>query len=400
MPSLRPFASFACLGITAFLFVSTLRAQTADYQRIHREATVADGHNDVLGRVLQGDRIDVRGDKGHSDLPRFREGGLDVQVFSIWVHPDKGAKDGWAYALREIDSLTTLAERNPSQIRLVVSDHGLRAAIDEGAIAGIIGLEGATCIDGRPERIRQLHARGLRVFAPTWNHSVGWASSSADEDAGRGLKGLTRHGRRLIRLLDTLGILLDVSHLGAAAMKDAMEETRLPVIASHSSCASLRTHHRNLTDDQLRTVAATGGVVMINFFPAFNRAGMTDAKIELTRAYCRKLDALAKKHPKRDARFLSAADALLREAAKKGLPTLFDIADHIDHAVRTAGAQHVGLGSDFDGISYAPIGLHDVTWLPMLTRELLRRGHSETVVKGILGGNFLRVFSSLPAPTR
>ncbi len=382
----------AAACVILLLLATVVSAQPDDYLRIHREATVADGHNDVLGRVLSGDRIDIRGVKGHSDLPRFREGGMDIQVFSVWVHPNKGDADGWEYALREIDTLTAIARRIPSRLRVARSSADVREAAAAGALAGIIGLEGSTCIDSRPERLRQLHARGLRVFAPTWNHSVSWATSSADEWAGKTPRGLTPHGRRLIRLLDTLNIILDVSHLGAQAISDALAETKNPVIASHSSCASLREHHRNLTDDQLRAIASRGGVVMINYFPAFNRAGMTDKLIELTRVYAKKLDDLAKKHPRRDAAFLTKADAILREAVKKGVPTLHDVADHIDHAVATIGAQHVGLGSDFDGINYAPAGLHDVTWLPMLTRELLRRGHSEADVKAILGGNFARVF--------
>jgi membrane dipeptidase len=331
---------------------SPASAQTSDYPRIHREATVVDGHNDVLGRVVSGDRIDIRGVKGHSDLPRFREGGVDVQVFSVWVHPKKGTTEGWKEALRQIDSLHALANRSGGALCVCGSGNDADAALRAGALAGIISIEGSTSIDGKPERIRALHVRGLRMLAPTWNRSVGWASSSEDEAAGKG-KGLTAHGRRLVRLLDTLGILIDISHLGPKSIADAIQESRNPVIASHSSCASLRAHHRNLTDEQLRSVAATGGVVMINFFPPFIRAGMSKKKIEQTRAQCQRLNALAIKYPKRIGRFLTDFDAIIRQAAKQGLPTLIDVADHIDHAVRVAGAAHVGLGSDFDGISYA-----------------------------------------------
>ncbi|MCZ7555955.1 MAG: dipeptidase [Bacteroidia bacterium] len=386
---LRRLSLFSALLCVVF---TPMHAQEEDYVRLHREAVVVDGHNDVLGRVVSGTRVDVRGSTGHSDLPRFREGELDVQVFSIWVHPKKGVRDGWISVRAQLDSLHAIAKRHPSQLRLVRTAREFDAASAAGALAAVISIEGSSALDGKPERIRELHAKGLRVFAPTWNYSVDWASSSVDEAAGKKSIGLTHHGKRLVRLLDSLGIILDISHLGARAAADALSVTRNPVIASHSSCAALRPHHRNLTDEQLRTVAKRGGVVMINFFPPFLLSGMTSAKVAATRKLCTALDILAAKHPRRGTAFLKEYDRLLASARKSGLPTLLDVADHIDHAVRIAGAASVGLGSDFDGIPYAPAGLHDVTWLPMLTRELLRRGHSEGTVEGILGKNFLRVF--------
>jgi membrane dipeptidase len=387
-----PFQGLCFLPVLLCLVLLPLRAQEEDYVRIHRDALVIDGHNDVLGRVVSGDRIDVRGVSGHSDLPRFQDGGLDVQVFSIWVHPKKGVRDGWKLVHQQLDSLLAIAKRHPAQLRVVRTARELEVASAAGAISGIISIEGSSAVDGKPARIRELYAKGLRVFAPTWNYSVGWASSSVDEDAGKKPAGLTPHGKRLVRLLDTLGIILDISHLGARSSTDALAETRNPVIASHSSCAALRNHHRNLTDEQLRAVAKRGGVVMINFFPPFLLSGMTNAKVAETRKVCTALDTLAIQHARRGAAFHKEFDRMLESARRKGLPTLLDVADHIDHAVRIAGAAAVGLGSDFDGIHYAPAGLHDVTWLPMLTRELLRRGHSETTIKGILGANFLRVF--------
>jgi membrane dipeptidase len=389
----RKVVPFCCILLASLsIAVQPLRAQEEEYLRIHREAMVTDGHNDVLGRVAAGERLDERGTSGHSDLPRFREGGLDVQVFSVWVHPKKGVHKGWELVHQQIDSLHSIAKRHHTQLRVVRTARELEAAAKAGLVTGIISIEGSSAVDGKPERIRELYVKGLRVFAPTWNYSVGWASSSVDEAAGKKPAGLTQHGKRLVRLLDTLGIILDISHLGARSTADALSVTRNPVIATHSSCDALRPHHRNLTDEQLRVVAKGGGVVMINFFPPFLISGMTNARIAETRKVCAALDKLAAKHARRGAAFLKEFDKVLASARSRKLPTLLDVADHIDHAVRIAGSTSVGLGSDFDGIPYAPAGLHDVTWLPMLTRELLRRGHSESAIKGILGENFLRVF--------
>jgi len=386
-----------CVACAFTLGAATVSAQ--DAQRLHRDAVVVDGHNDILSRVLKGARMDVRGNTGQSDLPRFGEGALDVQVFSVYVHPSKAGEEGWLAGLAQIDSLRALASRAPERLAIVTDGRGVDEALRRSALAAIIGLEGALLIDGRADRLRALHARGLRVFAPTWNRSSDWATSSADEAKGMAAPGLSTKGRALVRLLDTLGMLLDVSHLGTRSIEDALRETRNPVIASHSSCAALRPHHRNLSDEQLRAIAARGGVVMINFFPPYIRANVDkNTKRALARA-CKELDALARRFKRSDARFLAAFDAAIDRAARRGIPTLRDVADHIDHAVRVMGAAHVGLGSDFDGIDHAPLGLHDVTWLPLLTRELLRRGHDEEAIRGILGGNFLRVFGHVTAGT-
>jgi membrane dipeptidase len=386
------FSIFLMLLFTA-VTSPRMMAQDLDYLRVHREAIVVDGHNDILNRVVAGERIDITTQRGHSDLPRFREGGIKLQVFSVWVHPDKGSEDGWPLVLRHVDSLHALAMNYPSRLRMVLSHRDVTAAIRVGALASVLSIEGTSSLQGRADRIRHLHDRGLRILAPTWNHSVSWASSSQYEARGRGLKGLSEHGRRLVRLLDTLGIILDVSHLGEQAIRDALHETRYPVIASHSSCAALRAHHRNLSDDLLREIAANGGVVMVNFYPPYLRTGLNRERLGQARSYHKRLATVAGRHGKHTAEFLREYDAILREANAKGLASMHHVADHIDHIVRTVGVHHAGIGSDFDGMPHVPVGLQDVTWLPLLTRELLRRGHDETAVEAILGGNFLRVFA-------
>jgi len=382
--------------MTYMLFTMPLQHAEAqqEHLRIHNDAVVVDGHNDILSRVARGDRIDIRSTRGQSDLPRFREAGLNVQLFSVYVHPRHGVENGWRAALQQMDSLHAIAGRYPDRLRVVTNMDELRRSIDADALAGILALEGALILDTKHERIRELHQRGLRVLAPTWNVSTGWASSSNDESAQRGFKGLTGHGRSIIRLLDSLGILIDVSHIGERAFYDILNTTRNPIIASHSSCAALRKHHRNLTDEQLRALARNGGVAMINFYPNYLRSDFGRSNIALLRQYCARVDKLLDKHRQHSDELLQSFDAIVLEARSKRLPTLLDVADHIEHAISIAGTAHVGLGSDFDGIPYGPVGLHDVRLLPMLTRELLRRGYRPDTVKGILGGNFLRVFKA------
>lgn len=384
--------SYTFLILLLSLPLAAPRAQ--DYLTLHSGALVVDGHNDILGRVMSGGSMERRETKGHSDLPRFREGGLDVQLFSVWVPTKHKGDDAWRYALAEIDSLRAIAVRNPARLRLVTGAADIERTVALKVIAGVIALEGALCIDGRRDRIIELYRHGLRSFGPTWNESTGWATCSKDESAGTVKGGLTGKGKSIIRLLDSLGVLIDLSHIGERSFWDVAATSINPLFASHSGCKSLRAHHRNLTDEQLRAIAKSGGVVMINFFPGFLVGGLDNARMGV---YEQRAATLKKRHPKRGAAFLKEYDRLVATAKKEGLCTIDDVVAHIDHAVRTAGAAHVGLGSDFDGINLTPIGLNDATDLPMLTRALLKKGYSDDQIRGILGMNFLRVWKTVVA---
>lgn len=378
-----------------FMLLPFTAAAQQDFMQLHRDAVVVDGHNDVLGRIMRGGDMESRGSRGHSDLPRFAAGGLDVQVFSIWVPSRERGDNAWHFALAEIDSLKAIAGRNPGRLRVVTDAGQLRHAVNEGLIAGIIGLEGGRCIDGRRDRILTLHERGMRSFGLTWNYSSDWATCSKDEAAGKVSGGLSAKGRRFVRLLDSLGVLIDVSHLGERSFWDVLETTRHPIFASHSACSALRNHHRNLTDRQLRALADNGGVIMINFYPGFLVSNLNRSRRNLVERMHVRHAELTREHPQGGSAYLAAVDKLLQEAEKRGLPSLYTIADHIDHVVQVAGIDHVGLGSDFDGISLTPVGLRDVTDLPLLTRVLRHRGYSDEDIRKILGGNFLRIFSEV-----
>jgi membrane dipeptidase len=378
-----------------FSFVAHTVFAQADFRTLHSDAHVVDGHNDVLYRVMSDGEMETYGKRGHSDIPRFARGGLDVQVFSIWV-PSKvtGAK-AWKFALDEIDSLKAIANRNEKSVRLVLNHRDMDAALASGKLAAVIGLEGGRCIDGKRDRIITLYQRGLRSCGLTWNFSSDWASCSKDESAGTVKGGLSAKGKSFVHLLDSLGVLIDVSHLGEKSFWDVLAETQHPIIASHSACKELRNHHRNLSDTQLRAITKNGGVAMINFYPGFLASNLDNARIKRMRAFTDRHAALKNKYPDRGKSYLAAVDRLVAEAATKELVTLHTLIDHIDHAVRVAGIDHVGLGSDFDGIGLTPIGLHDVTDLPLLTRELLHRGYDELSIRKILGANFLRAFRTV-----
>ncbi len=387
---LRLFAAFF-----AFMYpVSILHAQTS-FRSLHEQCVVVDGHNDILMRVIGGESIEQLTSKGHSDLKRFRSGGIDVQGFSIWVPPKYNTGgEAYQFAVREIDSLDAIIARNAWSIEKTTSGDALLHTLNRNAMAAVYALEGCHPAENSLDRILAFYKRGVRMFGLTWNNSTVWAASSNDEQEKK-QSGLSKDGVELIRLLDSLGALIDVSHSGERTFYDVLAATKNPIIASHSSCRALRNHHRNLTDDQLHALAANGGVVMINYCPAFIFAGIPGNAKELIAGYRTKLVAIEKKHGLDSKEYLRQRDALILKARNAGLPTILDVADHIQHAVQIAGSGHVGLGSDFDGIGYAPFGLDDVTQLPYLTRELQNRGLSDEDIRGILGGNFVRVFSQV-----
>ena len=318
--------------------------------RIHREAIVVDTHCDTLLRVLpppgSGRRpikLGERSDEGHIDLPRLRDGGVDCQVFAIYTGWRPNPPDALLRALQLIMAFERECDENEGLVK-AESYGDIMRAVEEGRIAGLLSLEGAEPLMGEPEMIRVFHRLGVRMISLTWN----WRNPFADGvAASRAESRLTDLGLEAIGEMERLGIILDVSHLSDSCFWDVAEVAGRPFIASHSNCRALCNHPRNLTDDMIRAIADHGGVVGINFAPDF---------------------------------------------VHKGKATLERVVDHIDHVVEVAGIDHVGLGSDFDGIRSTPEGLEDVSRLPGITEELLRRGYSEGEIRKILGGNHLRVF--------
>jgi membrane dipeptidase len=356
----------------------------AEALRIHFNALVVDGHIDTPRLMVEEDYDLARrhsSNRSHVDLPRMEMGGLDAAFFSLYVAPYYGeGASAVARAQAQIDAVRSAVATNPDRLYLAETADEVRSAAREGRTALLLGIEGGHALAASPDTLRMFAERGVRYVTLTHVNTNRWADSSQDE-ARHG--GLTALGREMVETMNDLGVLVDLSHVSDSTFADALDASRAPVIVSHSSCRALTPSGRNVTDDQLRAVADNGGVVMINFFDAMVNPHLGDDVFEEARQR-------VEQSGQGMAYIWSAIYDLRREQSIPGA-TWGDVVDHIDHAVRVAGVDHVGIGSDFDGVFDLPRGLGDVERLPWITYGLLRRGYSETDLYKILGGNVLRV---------
>lgn len=355
---------------------------------IHQDAIVLDAHNDVLyASVSRGRDIGKRLGTGHTDIPRLQEGKVNVQVFAVWGNERQGVGKGFDYANRQIDALMGIIDQNPNVIALARTVDEIKSAVWAGKIAALIGIEGGHMIEGRVDYLDSLHRRGARYLTLTWNNSLDWASSARDEvrnPARLKQKGLSDFGRQIIRRMNELGMVVDLSHVGRQTFFDVLAVTKRPVLVSHSNAYALAAHYRNLQDDQIRAVRDNGGVICVNFYSAFLDP-MFYSRVNT--AYTRYVTARDTVNRSADAKY-----RLLPPEAKEAVrPPLSVVVDHIDHLVKIAGIDHVGIGSDFDGIDSTPKGLDDCSDFPKLTAALVERGYSEEAIRKILGENVLRV---------
>ncbi len=374
-----------------------LRARAA---AIHRDSIVLDGHNDIASFWIvdygfdlgtNGDEPEDRSPWPHwifpwlpapagperirtqTDFARIDRGALDAQFFSVWVSPDyHAAGRSIERANAIIDAIDVQLERHTDRMELAVSADDVRRISGEGKFAVLLGIEGGHAIEDDLQALRDFHARGVRYLTLTWSFSHGWADASGGSGEGPGERrhgGLSEFGETVVREMNDLGMLVDISHASDETFWDAIRVARAPVIASHSSARALVGIPRNLSDEMLRAIAANGGVVMVNCM-----AMMVD--------------------PDEPGELGFALDVLLHGGRANA--SVADVVDHIEHVVEIAGIEHVGLGSDFDGSppSFFPMGLRDVSDFPNITLELLRRGYSEEQIRLILGENILRVLSA------
>lgn len=361
----------------------------AEALRLHYDALVMDGHVDTPSLMLDegyafAERHLPRADHAHLDLPRMEEGGLDAPFFSIFVSRHYGeGPEATARALAMIAEVERQLAAVPERTALAVSAEDVLRITRSGRKAILLGLEGGHALQGSEEVLRQLHARGVRYITLTHTNTNSWADSSQDTPRHGGL---STQGEALVRAMNRLGVLVDLSHVSDAAAYDALRVTRAPVILSHSSARALVDNPRNVDDAMLRAVADNGGVVMVNFYAPVVNGRLTVEVMEAV--YAR----IAREHGGDLSRLWTAIRAESR-ARGLGSATLDDVLDHLAHMAEVAGVDHVGLGSDFDGVSALPEGLRDVTRLPWITYGLLKRGFSEEDVRKILGGNTLRVLA-------
>ena len=378
------------------VLVAPARAQQSDeVLALHRRALVVDTHVDTAQRMIYEPGFDLgaRHADGQLDLPRMKEGGLDAVFFSIWTVSETPAAEAVRGALAQIDAVHETTRRLAGDVVFATSVADIRRAHGDGKIAVLVGLEGGHMIADDIGMLRTYARLGVRYMTLTHNGNTSWADASrAKPEHG----GLSDFGKDVVREMNRLGVMVDVSHVSDEAFADVLEVTTAPVIASHSSCRAIANHPRNMSDDMLRALAKNGGVVMINYYAAFLSQAFGDA----LGSVAAEVDAaLAKCAKGNEACTIMAEDRVNKALMLEGrLPKVSweAILDHIDHAVKVAGIEHVGLGSDFDGASM-PIGMEDVSMLPAITRGLLARGYSDGDVQKILGENLLRVMGEVEA---
>jgi membrane dipeptidase len=360
---------------------------------IHRRAIVVDTHNDITTPMTNLD-FDLSGTPPtpyRTNIARMKQGGLTANFFSLYIKPWYVAHGGAARrTLDMIDSVYRAVERHPNDLVFATSSTDIRRAKAQGKIACLMGIEGGHAIENSLPTLRQFYRLGVRYMTLTWNNTNDWA------DAGRGERkhnGLSDFGKEVVREMNRLGMLVDVSHVSDKTMSDALEVSKAPIIASHSSARALSNVPRNIPDDLLRRIGKNGGVVMINFYSLFiDQKTVAPQADERGRKLRAQQEALSVKYADDPERLAEESDKLEAVNPLPPLP-LAKLIDHIDHIVKVAGIDHVGLGPDFDGANDFPQGARDVSMLPNITYELLKRGYSEQNIRKILGENFLRVLA-------
>ena len=371
------------LALCSFVYMA--KAQE-DYKKIHKDLLVVDGHNDVIiSSILDGHDISNRLTVGHTDIPRLIEGGVDVQVFAVWSDDKKWKTGAFKHANDQLDALEKVIKKNHNKIAIAKSVDDIYKLQKQGKIAAVIGIEGGNMIEESIPNLVKLHKRGAKYLTLTWNYNLSWATAAALEDRKplNEQRGLSEKGISIIRKMNKLGMMVDLSHGSKKMFYDVLAVSSKPILVSHSNAAALTPHTRNLDDAQLEALKKNKGVVGVNFYSGFLDTAF-DSRIH--KIYdtqfgkpTEKMSA-SKKYHKLPAHLKFEADAKLET-----------LLDHIDYLVNKVGIDHVAIGSDFDGIESTPQYLSDVSTFPILTKSLLDRGYSKDDVAKIMGLNFIRI---------
>ena len=363
--------------------------------KLHREAIVIDTHNDITSPMTdRGFDLGTRDTSGHTqtDLPRMKEGGLDAEFFAIYVAASYAKNGGSARrALDMIDGVYEQARRHPESLEMAFTSDDIRRIAKAGKIAALMGIEGGHAIEDSLSALRQFYRLGVRYMTLTHTNTNSWADSSGDASNPdvKHHDGLTDFGKEVVREMNRLGMMVDISHVADKTFWDAIAASQAPVIASHSSARALTDVPRNMTDEMLAAVGKKGGVVMVNFASGFVNTKLVKPSPEVQA----QMDEVRQ-------RYSDNLEQMRAELAKLAGPrpkvTLDMLIDHFVHIAKVAGIDHVGIGSDFDGVGgQLPEGMEDISKLPSITYELLKRGFSDADVKKVLGENFLRTMAEV-----
>ena len=366
---------------------------------LHRQALLIDGHNDLPWQYeLMADRILSRIDIGErqpelqTDIPRLREGRVGGQFWGVFVTPALKREEIVRATIQQFDLAHNLIDRYPETFQLALTADQVEQAFRAGKIASILSLEGGHSIDDSLAVLRMFYGLGAHYMTLTHFKTISWADSATDHPRSNGLSAF---GREVVREMNRLGMMVDLSHVSTETMHDALDIAQAPLIFSHSSARALTDNPRNVPDDVLRRIPENGGVVMASFVPFFNSEAASAQFIDLEREEER-LESL----PDADERSVAEGIARWEETNPTPQVKLTDVADHIDHIRNVVGVDHVGIGSDFDGITYGPDGLEDVSKYPALTAELIRRDYGDQDIIKIMGQNIIRVMRSAESVAR
>ncbi len=373
--------------------VSSAQSVSDQAKKLQSTSIVIDTHDDTTQRLLDPKfDLSIRHNDGNIDIPRMKEGGLSAIFFSIWIPSKILGPEAVKKALDQIDAVRETVRKNPNDLMLATSAADIREAKKQHKIAVLMGVEGGHMMGNDLSVLRTFAALGVRYMTLTHMDNNEWADSSTDKPAHNGL---TDFGKDVIREMNRLGIIVDIAHVSDKTFYDALETSKAPVFSSHSSCRAICQAPRNMTDDMIRDLAKHGGVIQINYHVGFLSQEFRDFEKAHPEAEKEINEEVKKRCGDNEACRLTTGDQVVRDFMQAGKLPKVDwtvIVDHIDHAVKIAGADHVGLGSDFDG-AVMPLGMQDVTHIPQITDALLKKGYSESDIRKILGENTLRVLA-------
>jgi membrane dipeptidase len=398
----RALATLSVCLLLLLIMPSLAAAQSVSDQakKLQSSSIVIDTHDDTTQRLLDPKfDLSVRHNDGNIDIPRMKEGGLSAIFFSIWIPSKILGPEAVKKALDQIDAVRELVRKNPNDLLLATSAADVREAKNKHKIAVLMGVEGGHMMGNDLSVLRTFAALGVRYMTLTHMDNNEWADSSTDKPTHNGL---TDFGKDVIREMNRLGMIVDIAHVSDKTFYDALETSKAPIFSSHSSCRAICQAPRNMTDDMIRDLAKHGGVIQINYHVGFLSQEFRDYEKAHPEAEKEINEEVKKRCGDNEACRLTTGDQVVRDLMQASKLPKVDwtvIVEHIDHAVKIAGADHVGLGSDFDG-AVMPLGMQDVTHIPQITDALLKKGYSESDIRKILGENTLRVLTQVEQVSR